>query len=285
MKKATMKDIARLANVSVATVSYVLNNVKNQTIPDPTRQSILAIAKELNYVPNLAARSLVVQRTGMVGILINKSPGLPYWKRQSYMSLTDSLESRLTAAGYHTLVISLDPLNPAMDVIRERKLDAVFVVDVPDEMFYRISANFTDGVPLILISSLIDDRMFNQVNYNFPQALKAAVSAAPTSSCLIMESFHNAALAGWIMGSSGLAAEDLFVMEGKDGASEELEAFCCAAAASRLLSLMSFWQKRLNAPGSPPRLQRYVHADFRKLYSRTHALSGFRMTGPRLPLN
>lgn len=56
-EKATMKDIARQANVSVATVSYVLNNVKNQTIPDPTRQSILQIARELNYVPNLAARS------------------------------------------------------------------------------------------------------------------------------------------------------------------------------------------------------------------------------------
>lgn len=65
MKKATMKDIARQANVSVATVSYVLNNVKNQTIPDPTRQIILQIARELNYVPNLAARSgQTTDRTG-----------------------------------------------------------------------------------------------------------------------------------------------------------------------------------------------------------------------------
>lgn len=249
MKKATMKDIARLANVSVATVSYVLNNVKNQTIPDPTRQSILQIAKELNYVPNLAARSLVVQRTGMVGILINKSPGLPYWKRQSYLSLTDSLESKLTSAGYHTLVISLDPLNPAMDVIRERKLDAVFVLDVMDEMFYRISANFVDGVPLILIGSLINDRMFNQVNYNYPQALETAVSAADAPSCLIMENHHNAALAGWIMDSSGLAREDIYIAAGEDQGQKELEAFLLRSRGKHIIVINEFLAKAVERTG------------------------------------
>lgn len=249
MKKATMKDIARLANVSVATVSYVLNNVKNQTIPDATRQSILAIAKELNYVPNLAARSLVVQRTGMVGILINKSPGLPYWKRQSYMSLTDSLETKLTSAGYHTLVISLDPLNPAMDVIRERKLDAVFVLDVKDEMFYRISANFVDGVPLILIGSLINDRMFNQVNYNYPQALGAAVSAADAPSCLIMENHHNTALAGWIMDSSGLARDDIYIAAGEHQGQEDLEAFLLRSRGKHIIVINEFLAKAVERTG------------------------------------
>ncbi|WP_342561138.1 LacI family DNA-binding transcriptional regulator [Paenibacillus sp. FSL R7-0345] len=249
MKKATMKDIARLANVSVATVSYVLNNVKNQTIPDPTRQSILAIAKELNYVPNLAARSLVVQRTGMVGILINKSPNLPYWKRQSHMTFADSLESRLTSAGYHTLIISLDPLNPAMDVIRERKLDAVFVVDVLDEMFYRISANFVDGVPLILIGSLINDRMFNQVNYNYPQALKTAVSSAAVPSCLIMESFHNTALTDWIRDSSGLATEDIYVAADAVRLSEELEVFLLRNHGKHVIVINEFLAKAVERTG------------------------------------
>ncbi|WP_042198757.1 LacI family DNA-binding transcriptional regulator [Paenibacillus camerounensis] len=249
MKKATMKDIARLANVSVATVSYVLNNVKNQTIPDPTRQSILSIAKELNYVPNLAARSLVVQRTGMVGILINQSQNLPFWKRQSHMSLTDSLESKLTAAGYHTLVISLDPLNPAMDIIRERKLDAVFVVDVMDEMFYRISANFVDGVPLILIGSLINDRMFNQVNYNYPQALQSAVSSAAASCCLVMESFNNTALASWIIDNSGIAREDIYVSAGAGQAYEELEAFLQRNQGKHVIVMNEFLAKAVERTG------------------------------------
>ncbi|QSF42499.1 LacI family DNA-binding transcriptional regulator [Paenibacillus tianjinensis] len=249
MKKATMKDIARLANVSVATVSYVLNNVKNQTIPDPTRQSILQIAKELNYVPNLAARSLVVQRTGMVGILINKSPRLPFWKRQSYMTLVDSLESKLTESGYHTLLISLDPQNPAMDVIRERKLDAVFVVDVMEKMFYRISANFVDGVPLILIDSLIDDRMFNQVNYNYPLALKSAVSAADAPSCLVMESFHNQALTTWITDSSGLSKENIYIAADPAGAPGTLEDFLQQNRGKHVIVMNEFLAKSVEHTG------------------------------------
>ncbi|WP_054940760.1 LacI family DNA-binding transcriptional regulator [Paenibacillus ihuae] len=249
MKKATMKDIARLANVSVATVSYVLNNVKNQTIPDPTRQSILQIAKELNYVPNLAARSLVVQRTGMVGILINKSPQLPYWKRQSYLTLVDSLESKLTASGYHTLLISLDPHNPAMDVIRERKLDAVFVVDVMEKMFYRISANFVDGVPLILIDSLINDRMFNQVNYNYPLALKSAVSAAAVPSCLVMESFHNQALTTWITDSSGFSKENIYIAADPAGAPGTLEDFLQQNRGKHVIVMNEFLAKAVEHTG------------------------------------
>lgn len=249
MKKATMKDIARLANVSVATVSYVLNNVKNQTIPDPTRQSILQIAKDLDYVPNLAARSLVVQRTGMVGILINKSPLLPYWKRQSYMTLVDSLESKLTASGYHTLLISLDPQNPAMDVIRERKLDAVFVVDVRDEMFYRISANFVDGVPLILIDSLIDDRMFNQVNYNYPLAVQSALSAAGAPSCLIMESFHNRSLTNWIVDSSGLNKENIHIASDPAETQGTLEAFLEQTRGRHVIVINEFLAKAVERTG------------------------------------
>ena len=249
MKKATMKDIARLANVSVATVSYVLNNVKNQTIPDPTRQSILQIAKELNYVPNLAARSLVVQRTGMVGILINKSSQLPYWKRQSYLMLVDSLETKLTESGYHTLLISLDPGNPAMDVIRERKLDAVFVVDVMDDMFYRISANFVDGVPLILIDSLIDDRMFNQVNYNYPLALESALSAATAPSCLIMESFHNQALMNWIIDSSGLSKQSIYISADPAGTPRTLETFLEQNRSKHVIVINEFLAKAVEQTG------------------------------------
>lgn len=57
-----MKDIAIRANVSVATVSYVLNRVDNQTIPEKTRRQIMELAKELRYIPNLAARSLANQK-------------------------------------------------------------------------------------------------------------------------------------------------------------------------------------------------------------------------------
>lgn len=53
----TSADVARLAGVSRATVSYVLNNTSAVRISEPTRRRVHEAAKELGYVPHAAARS------------------------------------------------------------------------------------------------------------------------------------------------------------------------------------------------------------------------------------
>ncbi len=70
MTKITIKDIARIANVSVATVSLVLND-KPSRISPATRDKIKKIAKEHNYVPNMAARGLVGSATNTIGVIIS----------------------------------------------------------------------------------------------------------------------------------------------------------------------------------------------------------------------
>jgi transcriptional regulator with XRE-family HTH domain len=50
-RRPTSADVAHRAGVSRATVSYVLNNVPNQSIPDGTRQRVLSAAAELYYTP------------------------------------------------------------------------------------------------------------------------------------------------------------------------------------------------------------------------------------------
>ncbi|WP_204327962.1 LacI family DNA-binding transcriptional regulator [Streptomyces aureoverticillatus] len=62
----TSADVARLAGVSRATVSYVLNNTSAVRISEPTRRRVHAAAKELGYVPHAAARSLRAGHTRMV---------------------------------------------------------------------------------------------------------------------------------------------------------------------------------------------------------------------------
>jgi DNA-binding LacI/PurR family transcriptional regulator len=64
--RPTKADVARLANVSTATVSYVLNNVAGQRISDQTREAVQRAADELGYRPNLAARNLAVGGSGVV---------------------------------------------------------------------------------------------------------------------------------------------------------------------------------------------------------------------------
>lgn len=69
---STIKDVAALANVSPSTVSRVIK--KNPRISKETTQKVLDCMKQLNYVPNQAARSLVTKRSKTIGI-IQKSGG------------------------------------------------------------------------------------------------------------------------------------------------------------------------------------------------------------------
>ena len=62
---ATIKDVAREAAVSIATVSRVINGLGNVT--DVTRARILGVAARLRYVPDSAARSLITGRTHTIG--------------------------------------------------------------------------------------------------------------------------------------------------------------------------------------------------------------------------
>jgi DNA-binding LacI/PurR family transcriptional regulator len=70
-KKATLKDVAREAGLSVMTVSYVLNGKKLNHASEESRRRILDAARKLNYRPNLHARRLVTPKNNIIGLLID----------------------------------------------------------------------------------------------------------------------------------------------------------------------------------------------------------------------
>ncbi|MFF1722574.1 LacI family DNA-binding transcriptional regulator [Streptomyces sviceus] len=70
----TSADVARVAGVSRATVSYVLNNTSAVRISEPTRRRVHEAAKELGYVPHAAARSL---RAGHSRMVLMPAPSIP----------------------------------------------------------------------------------------------------------------------------------------------------------------------------------------------------------------
>lgn len=67
MRKTSIKDIAAKANVSIATVSYVLNGTRN--VRSDTRERVVAAIEELNYKPNAIAKSLKLNRTNTIGVI------------------------------------------------------------------------------------------------------------------------------------------------------------------------------------------------------------------------
>ncbi|WP_448565306.1 LacI family DNA-binding transcriptional regulator [Thalassotalea ganghwensis] len=65
---STIKDVAKLANVSVATVSRVVNN--DQKVSTKTKEKVQRIMEQLGYTPNANARALVTQRSNTIGVVI-----------------------------------------------------------------------------------------------------------------------------------------------------------------------------------------------------------------------
>ncbi len=99
----TRKNVALKANVSEATVSYVMNNTKNVT-PE-VRERVLAAIQELNYQPNLVARSLVTKQTRHVALMVDNLKN-PY-----YCEVLEGAQSVASKAGYIVSVISINVSN------------------------------------------------------------------------------------------------------------------------------------------------------------------------------
>jgi len=213
MKRVLMKDIATKANVSLATVSYILNNVSNQSISPETRELVLKIAKELEYRPNLNARSLASKKSGLIGFftVYDKTRDSP-WKDFLYFKLMTKLEASLKKQGFHILYFSVDAKNPELDVIQQRELDGVIIVDVNKDIFYHISYHF--NTPIVLVDSYLEDDLFIKVLPDYPSAIKKANALLEEkSSFLIADKANNEEVLRKIAGCSGLKKQDILFAE------------------------------------------------------------------------
>ncbi len=74
----TMKDVAKHAGVSQATVSYVLNDVAGENIPEETQVRVRASIRALGYRPNIGARQMRTQRTNLLGFVTDVIATTPY---------------------------------------------------------------------------------------------------------------------------------------------------------------------------------------------------------------
>lgn len=91
----TRKDVAKMANVSVATVSYVINNTKNVT-PE-VRKRVLDAVEALNYHPNLLAKSLTTKETRHVAMLVDNLQNPHYGKLMKGVQQTAEREGYIVS--------------------------------------------------------------------------------------------------------------------------------------------------------------------------------------------
>jgi LacI family transcriptional regulator len=126
----SLKQLAKHLRLSTTTLSLVLNDAPAAAgIPKETKDRIFAGAEELNYQPNYLARSLRVQRTHTLGVIV---PELS----EGYSSMVlNGVESELSSRGYLYLTVShlhrRDLLEKVPKLLIERQVEGLIAVDTP----------------------------------------------------------------------------------------------------------------------------------------------------------
>ena len=142
---ATIKDVAKLAGVSLSTTSYALNG--SSKISEPTKQKVLAAAKELNFSPNAAARSLKTKKTKIIGVVLSEFIGV------HFSDLLAGINHQMTKNGYDVIVIS--GIETGERFIRQRLVDGMILIDskISDDIIIKYSSS---EFPFILLDRKLE---------------------------------------------------------------------------------------------------------------------------------
>jgi DNA-binding LacI/PurR family transcriptional regulator len=131
MKRPTITDIAQRAGVTKAAVSFALNGQPG--VSAATRERILAIAEELGFQPNSAARALTVGKAGVFGLVIDR-PARTLGIEPFFMQLVSGIQAELAAHQITLQFTMTEDADAEIDLYRQwwaqRRVDGVFVVDL-----------------------------------------------------------------------------------------------------------------------------------------------------------
>lgn len=152
-RPVTRKEVAERAGVSVAVVSYVVNNGPRPVSPE-TQAKVEQAIKELGYYPNELARSLSRKQTSTIGLII------PNLTNPVYAEIAENLEKICTAEGY-TLMLSGTGRDPVKEqklaeALRSKQVDGVVII--PSQASQNIFAPFQQAhIPTVVLEHDLPD--------------------------------------------------------------------------------------------------------------------------------
>lgn len=163
----TIEDIAKLAHVSVSTVSRVLNN---GIVSEKTRQKVTEVLKETHYSPNAIARSLRGGRTHTIGIII------PDITNPFFTNIINELGKMYKNTEYSIIVCNTfdDPQieRSQVDSLLEKRVDGLLVTS-SDESFAQMYEDINAYCPVILIDRMISCKLDSVRTDNIDGAMHA----------------------------------------------------------------------------------------------------------------
>lgn len=196
---ATMQDVARLAGVSVKTVSNVVNGYPY--IRETTKEKVLLAISELDYQMNVSARSLRSGKTGMIGLAVPEL-SLPY-----FAELADSVIEYAESVGLNVL-IEQTGANPEREKevlhgARRNLTDGL--IFSPLELGPEDVAEFKVNYPLVLLGERVFNAEVDHVTMDNIEAAKAATNHLLAQGCkrIAVVGAHE----GEVVGSAQLRTE------------------------------------------------------------------------------
>ena len=155
---ATMKEVAKEANVSIATVSRVIN--KSGYVSPDLEVRVQEAMKKLAYLPSSLARSLRMQETRTIGVLI------PQLNQPFFSTLAFAIEKSLFAQDYRALICSAeedgDKERSYVDMFLRQRVDGVVVVPTGHSS-QTLQPFLNNGTPMVMVDRYLKGVTVNQV--------------------------------------------------------------------------------------------------------------------------
>jgi LacI family transcriptional regulator len=175
MKRPTQTDVARVAGVSRATVSYVLNDPLDRhiQISPETRQRVLDAIAQLGYEIDARAQALRSGETKTIGVL------LPVYENPFFWQILIGISSEAQACGYH-LLLAHDSLNPDQEShsirqLSEQRVDGLILLIGLKEFSKQIMTQLRDSTrPIVEISGMTSE--FDYVHQGYGEGAYALMA-------------------------------------------------------------------------------------------------------------
>lgn len=231
--KYTLKDIARIAGVSITSVSLVLNNKPNK-LSDKTRQRILEVATELDYRPNPIAQSLKAKKSNLIGLVI------PDLTNPFFATMAKLFRLQFSELGLQLLTTETSSLSDSettfIDMLLSYKVAGIIYFRPQDASFTIHNSTLETlekhSIPFVILDSQEYGRQYNMVNvdneYGGFIATEYLIEMGHRRIGCYAGPRHvnssNLRLQGYLNGLAAHSIEDSFVFEGNYGLGYEGQA-------------------------------------------------------------
>ena len=163
VKRISIKDVALKAGVSIASVSYVLNNKIDSRISKDTIEKVKKAAEELNYRPNNVAKSLKTQRTHIIGLIVADIAN-PYFSQ-----IARIIEDEANKIGYTLLIGSSDEnaekFESLINMFCDRQADGLIIAPVENTAIHLLKLD-KQKMPFLLIDRFLEDIDASSIQIN-----------------------------------------------------------------------------------------------------------------------